>query len=333
MQKNRRIPLEILFSLVVIVIGLSGSLTTTQATENKYQEGLRLLRTNQPEKARVQFEDYISEKPSAQRLFDVGKAYAKYGNWQKAAQYYEQVTKQLPNSAQAWVELGLAQYENKKTDDALDALTTAKRLARKDSRPYIVLANIYEKIRNYYEARVVYQDMLKLKIENAFAASRLCHLFSIESYYDEALKFCKTAVDLDPNDMNASVTLGKTLVDKGRRQEGLFQLARAATHFKNEAMPYRVRGMIYLADGNYTMARKDLGVALGLDANDAESAGGLGQAFFESGLYDQALVAYTEAAHLDKKMINELARRARMLSIKRETKAYAMYNERLNQLQ
>ena len=333
MQKNRRsLPLEIVFSIAVLVLGVSGFMTRGQATESKLDQGSKLLREHRMAEAKVIFEDYITEKPSPQRLYDVAKAYEKVSEWGQATQYHQQVLKQRPKSAQAWTELALAHYENKKTDDAIDALRSALSFSGKNGRSYIVLANIYEKLGNRYEARIIYGDMLKKKIEPAFASSRLCHLFAIESYFDEALKHCRQAVDRDPKDMNSLVTYGQVLVDKGEKSKGLFELARAAARFKNEAMPFRVRGMIYLEDGNFALARKDLGTAVGLDPLDSESAVNLGHAFFEAGLYDQALIAYTEAARLDKRYTIELSKRSRMLSIKKETTAFEKYKERLSQL-
>lgn len=334
-MKNSRV-----FEVLIMMI-LAGSALADQKKREEtgvphklstYQQGLAFLRTNKIADAKVAFEDYIATDPSPQRLYDVANAYADYKQWARAAQYFEQVTKQLPASHQAWIELGLSHFEDKKIDPALEALKTAVTNAKKNARPYVVLANVYEKLGNRYEARIVYQDMIKQKIETAFAFSRLCHSFAVESYFDEALKNCNKALELDPKDMNSLVTLGKMLVDKGSKGEGMFKLAKAIALFPKEAMAYRVRGQIYLNDGNHTLARKDLGRALALDPKDGESAVGLGVALFESGLYDQALIAFTEAAHIDRKYLQEFSRRQRMLSIKREVQAASKFNDRLSQL-
>jgi tetratricopeptide (TPR) repeat protein len=94
--------------------------------------------------------------------------------------------------------LGLAQLRKKKDREAKDYFRRANE-ANPTYMPAINgLVEIYDKSKNYYELRLVYQDLIKHTGEKPEFLTKLCDINTKDAITDQAQTYCRKAVQASP---------------------------------------------------------------------------------------------------------------------------------------
>lgn len=95
--------------------------------------------------------------------------------------------------------LGLSQLRKKKDREAKEYFRRATE-ANPVYMPAINgLVEIYEKGSNYYELRLIYQDLIKRTGEKAEYLTHLCDINTKDGITDQAQTYCRKAIQADPN--------------------------------------------------------------------------------------------------------------------------------------
>ncbi len=95
--------------------------------------------------------------------------------------------------------LGLSQLRKKKDREAKEYFRRATE-ANPVYMPAINgLVEIYEKSSNYYELRLIYQDLIKRTGEKAEYLTHLCDINTKDGITDQAQTYCRKAIQADPN--------------------------------------------------------------------------------------------------------------------------------------
>lgn len=94
--------------------------------------------------------------------------------------------------------LGLCQLRKKKDREAKDYFRRATDINPVYTPAVNGLVEIYEKHSNYYELRLIYQDMIKRVGEKSEYLTRLCDINTKDGITDQAQTYCRKAVQVDP---------------------------------------------------------------------------------------------------------------------------------------
>jgi tetratricopeptide (TPR) repeat protein len=190
---------------------------------------------------------------------------------------------------------------NKKDSDALEALKTSLEINPKYQPAYEKLAEMYEKKKNNYELRILYQDMLENIGRKAEFLTKLCDINTKDNQEDQALSDCKEAIQKDPKIADNYVNLGITQLHAGDVDEAKKTLKAAAdAHSKSELAQYTYANQIELQK-NYLEASKYYLACTVADAKSPRCWLGYAKSTFEIHKYDVALDAFKKACKLDNK--------------------------------
>jgi len=220
---------------------------------------------------------------------------------------------------EAYYLIGGAQLMKKKSPEALEALKTCLDINPKYLPAYTKLSEMYEEKKNYYELRILYQDMLENIGRKAEFLSKLCEINANDHQEDQALSSCKEAIQKAPRVAENFVYLG--LVQK---QAGDIDIAKkslksaADTHTKSEFAQYTYASLLeeqknYLESSQYYLR------ATKADSKSARSWLGYAKSSFEIRKYEAALEAFKKACKLDQKNAVAFRRAATALKNTKDT--------------
>ncbi|MGZ3743355.1 MAG: tetratricopeptide repeat protein [Pseudobdellovibrionaceae bacterium] len=211
------------------------------------------------------------------------------------------LTSKNPKDYEGFYLLGSAQLMSKKNNEALESLKTTLEINPKYRPAYEKLAEMYEKNKNNYELRILYQDMLENIGRKAEFLTKLCEINTNDNQEDQALANCKEAILKDPKVAENYVYLGLVQLHSGETEEAKKALKAAAeSHSKSEFAQYTYANLLedqknYLESSNYYLAGT---VA---DPKSSRCWVGYAKSSFELHKYAQALEAYKKACKLEQK--------------------------------
>jgi tetratricopeptide (TPR) repeat protein len=212
------------------------------------------------------------------------------------------LTAKDPKDYEALYLLGSAQLLMKKKDnDALESLKAALEINPKFQPAYEKLAEMYEQKKNTYELRILYQDMLDNIGRKPEFLTKLCEINAEDNQEDQALSYCKDAIQKNPKVAENHVYLGLVQLHAGDTEEAKKALKAAAdSHTKSEFAQYTYASLLedhknYLESSNYYQA------CTVADPKSSRCWLGYAKSSFEVHKYSQALDAYKKACKLDQK--------------------------------
>ncbi|MBL7544676.1 MAG: tetratricopeptide repeat protein [Bdellovibrionaceae bacterium] len=94
--------------------------------------------------------------------------------------------------------LGLCQLRKKKDREAKDYFRRATDVNPAYMPAINGLVEIYEKGSNFYELRLIYQDLIKRVGEKSEFVTKLCDINTKDGITDQAQTYCRKAIQLDP---------------------------------------------------------------------------------------------------------------------------------------
>lgn len=96
---------------------------------------------------------------------------------------------------------------------------------------YLVMAEMYEKRKNRYELRLLYQDLVEHVSQKAEYFSKLCALATQEGLYDLSFKYCKEGIRKSPKEPLNYVNLASSYKETGNVVEANANFKKAADSF------------------------------------------------------------------------------------------------------
>jgi len=207
-----------------------------------------------------------------------------------------------PKDYEALYLLGSAQMMNKKNSEALESLKSALEINPKYEPAYDKLVQMYEQKKNYYELRILYQDMMDHLGHKPETLTKLCELNTNKDFQeDQALSNCKEAIAKDPKTADNYVYLGLVHQHVGDTEEAKKDLKNAAdTHSKSELAQYTYANLLE-EQKNYLDSSKYYQTCTVADPKSSRCWSGYAKSAFEIHKYDEALEAYKKACKLDQK--------------------------------
>jgi ATP-dependent Clp protease ATP-binding subunit ClpC len=295
--------------------------------QNTFQEGLRLLRTGDPEGAALSFRSALDMAPDDYEIsLHLGHALAATRAWTRTADAYRLAVRLAPDQARPAVALGDALIECGCAQEALEAFEAAARLEPSNPNAWMGVGRALRTMGDPERAITAYRKTMALRPEDLRPVRGLAScLESLHRYADvialwsavlerqpdspiaqRARDAAQRALSEHPNPLPAPTIPARrddaerkhawalALVRDSRLDEALAALDEAVNQRPRLTEAHRERGRILAALQRWDEAVSAFEAAVRLDPHDA-AAVGLAQALSELGREHEALRAYDQA--------------------------------------
>lgn len=246
------------------------------------------------------------EVPTVEERLDAARAYMDQGRVGDAARLYESVLEENAASFEANLNLGLAlmamedgRHSNERDyTEARGHFTAAKAIKGDDARPYLYLGTLDFR-----------EESFRAAIDNLEVAARLdpasepAHellslaLLEYGSAERAATELVKT-VEINPDNANANLELGKLYEQEGRHETARVHLERALATNPNLDMATYVLERVYYNLGLYDMAEETCRRFLEHYPKDLQSLETLGNIYRSQGRTDEMIDVYTRLTEI-----------------------------------
>jgi tetratricopeptide (TPR) repeat protein len=206
-------------SFSTLLVGAEGSRYRPD-TVTHMQQGIKLLRAKQLDKARSQFEIVVKLEPAIPDAYNnIGLSYAYENKVDKAIQYYRKALDIEPLYVPALNNLGLVLYSTGKAEEALYYWRLCLKISGgQEPELHYYAANAMRDVGQKKEARENYLIAIKLDPSHAAAHSGLAALDLSEGQLDEAFSEVNKAIKLKPDSAFSYYHLG--LIEERRHNIG-----------------------------------------------------------------------------------------------------------------
>ena len=188
--------------------------------------------------------------------------------------------------ARAWGVLGDV-LKDKNPVEALAAYREAAKLDPKDARPHLAAGGLLERQNNRPAAEAEFLKARELEPNSTEALEALVRIYSRDKRWAEAEAALRQFLKAEPANAAARIQLGRTLIELGRKDEGVAELEAAAKDSTDPAAE-RELAALYLEAKQYEPAALHYRSLLARDPRNAELHHALGIALTRQGKYAEA---------------------------------------------
>jgi len=166
---------------------------------------------------------YIEKNPAAAPgHFLLGKTAAAQQHWTEAESELHQALDIDPNFSFAYDALLSVYVAQKKLPQAIAELEATLQKKRDDPRTVMILALLYEQVKDYPKAVDAYEKVIAAKPDMITALNNLAYVYTERlPQLDRAYELAQKARTLQPDDPSVADTLGWALYKKGEYQQAL----------------------------------------------------------------------------------------------------------------
>jgi len=239
------------------------------------------------------------------------EAVAEYG---RAIQRAEKQGLRPDRLARIYRSLGLAYWDMERWEEMADAYNRAIALSPGLYSDHTALAQAYRGLGQPDQAVAAYEQALALLPCDANTHALLAGLYREMGRADEALAEYRLAAQYDPDDFTAWGSIGAILAERGQAGEAMAAYDKAVdaaerhlAHNPHDADAASMLGLTYLLLGQTEKAVSTLEQAVALRPN-ADNHYALGNAYYDTGDYEKALVEYQAALTADPKHVASAVR-------------------------
>jgi tetratricopeptide (TPR) repeat protein len=218
--------------------------------EHKYDEALKLV------------EDDAARHPGPAAAERIAIILFQSERWKEAATAYEKVISQDPKRADIWILLGESREKSGNIGGAIEAYLNARQLAPANTNAAMLLGRLYDIQNRPAEALKIYQEVLKLQPNDAYALNNLAfHKAEDGTDLNEALIFAQRAQQQKPDEIDFQDTAALIYLKKNLTDESLRILQNVVARQPERSL-YRLHlAMAYYQKGNTPAARRELEAA------------------------------------------------------------------------
>ena len=198
------------------------------------------------------------------------KTYAAQRDWGQAEAALQKAIELDPNFTPAYELLVSAYVSENKLSDAISQLKKESEKNPNNPIPLLMTAIIYERMKDYPNARDAYEKGLTLRPDSVLALNNLAYLYAEHlNRLDRAYELAQKARNLHPGDGMIADTFGWVVYKRGDYQQALASLQDSAAKFPdNPEVQYHL-GMAQYMMGNTDQARAALQKAVRAESDFA----------------------------------------------------------------
>lgn len=170
-------------------------------------------------------------KPAAGQLYQQGTQDFRQGDYQAAAQAFEQALKLDPQNAEIHSSLGVAYLKLGDRPKAMAALNQAIQLNPRQVSPYLNRGAVRMAAGDAKGAIADLQQAIKLAPQKANAYVSLCGIYSRSQAQQQALNACNQAIQLDGNNPSAYLNRAEVYLRLQNQSAAIADYQKAAAGF------------------------------------------------------------------------------------------------------
>lgn len=156
--------------------------------------------------------------------------------------------------------LGLNSLRKKKDREAKEFFRKATEVNPVYTPALDGLVEIYEKNNNFYELRLIYQDLIKKLGDKPELLKKLCEINTKDGINDSAIEYCRKGIMKDPKTPENFVNLGIVFKNMGEVDKAKQQLNLAASKFPSSDLAQMQLAIFFEEQKNYIEAYKFYGL-------------------------------------------------------------------------
>jgi tetratricopeptide (TPR) repeat protein len=210
------------------------------------------------------------------------------------------LTSRSPKDFEAFHYQGKAYMMKKKDKEALESYRKAVEANPKYMPSYLSIAEIYDKRKNLYELRSLYQDMLQVFGPLSEIMTRLCQVNTKDGLADQAEKYCRQAIQKDPNIPENHVNLGLVILQTGDKTKAKEIFKTAAEKFPTSEVAKFQYGNFLDDEKNFIDSYKTYKVCVENNATSERCLLGLGNSAFQIQKLGEAHDAYKKLCTINR---------------------------------
>jgi Flp pilus assembly protein TadD len=235
------------------------------------------------------WEDTVAKSPNKARPHNnLGLAYERRGQHERAMKAYEAAIRADPNYAEAHVNLGLIYYRQHRYDEAVKEYQAAIRNNNNLSKAHSYLGMVYERMWDFKAAEREYELALLADPYDVGAHYHLGVVYEIEGDENKAEREFLTVIRIDQHNAGAHNNLGYIYLNRGVYEEAEKEF-RTALRIKPEYIEaHNNLGVLYELEGKIAEAEEELKDAIELDPSSVEAHNNLGVVYELEGRYNKA---------------------------------------------
>lgn len=180
----------------------------------------------------------------------------------------------------------------------------------KNSEVLLLLAEVYKKLENYYEASTIYEDLNKTT-GNSYLP-QLCEAMVLNSVNAEAEKVCQLAIDKFPENPFPMIFKGISLREREDAKMALSSFKKSI-NIKPTEMGYLCLAEAFFMKDDLTSAIEQFKNASNISPNSVRAILGLAWALLKQKHYAESLQSFKKACALNGKYETEIRKAAKIL--------------------
>jgi len=202
--------------------------------------------------------------------------------------------------AGTWNDLGIAYHKKGEYDRAIEAYRKALEPKPDLYQAWNNLGNAYRAKGEHNQAIEAFHKALELKPDYSEAWNNLGTAYDEKGEHDQAIEAYRKALELKPDLHEAWYNLGVVYGMKGEHDQAIEALHKALELQPDDSYAWNDLGVAYGMKGEYDQAIEACRKALKLKPNFYQAWNNLGSAYKGKGEYEQAIEAYTRAIEIAK---------------------------------
>lgn len=195
------------------------------------------------------------------------------------------------------LDLGDQKFIEGKFEDAFSYYNAAIQNGEKVDKAYLGRGNVYTNWRRFDEAISDYTISLRYK-QSAEALSGRCNAYRLLGKFDQAMKDCNEATSLDPNSLEAAISLSLLYLEQDDPSKAEIILQDALQKNMQSPEIYYVFYQLEMKHGNYAKALGFISKSIEYDPNQASYYCERGSLYYALAKMDQAKLDFKKASDI-----------------------------------
>ena len=165
---------------------------------------------------------------------------------------------------------------------------------------YLAMAEIYEKRKNRYELRLLYQDLVEKLGEKPAYVTKLCDLSVKDGLYDLSFKYCDSGIRLSQKNPDNYVNMGSAYKETGQDTKANAYFKKAADSFSKSEFAQSSYALFLDGSKNYSQSFPYWKRATEADATSVRAWNGLAHSALEIQKFADSYAAFEKLCLLEK---------------------------------
>ena len=237
---------------------------------------------------------------------NLGRALCKHGEYAAAIESGCKAAALAPAVPEIWEHLAISLRSAGRPEEALPALRSAAALAPQTVRLHRALAGLLLELRRYKEAREEFSQAIEIDRRDLESLRGLAIALRLSGEMEASLVTLREAIAVDRNRADLWNDMGSVLRSLGRFDEASDAFRKAITINPTLGDAYRnlaACGEMTADDTSVSRLQSILGSQSSSEEDRASAGFTLGKILDESGRYEEAFTAYSEANRLTREML------------------------------